>query len=105
MFSFQFVVLPMDQGDFLDWSARKAQVLMEVLKWRPQILCLQELDAVHWPALQGELSQWGGYAASSFVARRGRNGTEVQDGICTLYNPQVWRLMDSKALLLQNEDK
>jgi len=107
LFSFQFVVVDAEtcNGDFLDWNARKSQVIGEVLRWTPQVLCLQELDRRHWPELEQELGQWGGYESSPYTARKGRNGTEVLDGICTLYDPTKWRLVDSKAIPLESGEE
>ncbi len=46
-FSFQFVVLPEQGGDFLRWELRERLLIEEIQRWDPDILCLQELDLVH----------------------------------------------------------
>jgi len=105
LFSFQFVVVDEHcQGDFLDWRARRAQVIGEVLRWQPQVLCLQELDRKHWSELEAELQHYGGYTNGPWVARKGRNGTEVSDGLCTLWNPQLWRSVAFTTVPLEHRE-
>jgi len=89
-FSFQFVALPPRGGDFLPWALRAPLLVQEVVRWRPQLVALQEVDDVLYGGLVQELARSAGLTALPF-ARRKLNPRG--DGVCVLYDASALRLV------------
>eukprot|EP00930_Biecheleria_cincta_P010174 TRINITY_DN11215_c0_g1_i2.p1 TRINITY_DN11215_c0_g1~~TRINITY_DN11215_c0_g1_i2.p1 ORF type:complete len:492 (+),score=79.75 TRINITY_DN11215_c0_g1_i2:187-1662(+) len=89
LFSYQFVALPPGAGDFLRWDLRSKQIVAEVQRWQPSLLCLQELDLDLAMGLFRELKKHAGLENLDVVQRNVRS----KDGLCFLYNPKLLRLV------------
>lgn len=91
MFAYQFVALPPGAGDFLRWDLRSKQIIAEVQRWEPSLVCLQELDLDLATGLFGELKKHCGLENLDIVQRNGRS----RDGLCFLYNPKLLRVAEA----------
>eukprot|EP01065_Artemidia_motanka_P039757 TRINITY_DN48979_c0_g1_i1.p1 TRINITY_DN48979_c0_g1~~TRINITY_DN48979_c0_g1_i1.p1 ORF type:complete len:473 (+),score=133.81 TRINITY_DN48979_c0_g1_i1:92-1510(+) len=95
VFAYQSVVMPLDAGDFLTWEARRPLLVAELLRWRPDVVALQEVDVEHHDELASALAEHG--YVSFGVQPRGRlSGTPAKDGVCLLYRSDT--LAPLKAL-------
>eukprot|EP00930_Biecheleria_cincta_P010173 TRINITY_DN11215_c0_g1_i1.p1 TRINITY_DN11215_c0_g1~~TRINITY_DN11215_c0_g1_i1.p1 ORF type:complete len:488 (+),score=66.33 TRINITY_DN11215_c0_g1_i1:149-1612(+) len=90
LFAYQFVALPPGAGDFLRWELRSKQIVAEVRRWQPSLLCLQEVDLDLATGLFRELKDHAGLESLDVVQRNERS----KDGLGFLYNPKLLRVVE-----------
>lgn len=79
MFSFQFVVMEPGAGDFMSWPIREAMIIEEINRWKPDLVCVQELDMDVRLDFEAKLPE---YKVSTFRRRTASS----KDCLVTLYN-------------------
>lgn len=96
LFSFQFVALPPKGGDFLPWALRSPLLIQEVVRWRPQLVALQEVDDALHGGLAEELAASAGLTALPFARR---NPNPRGDGVCMFYDESLLRFVPGSCVV------
>eukprot|EP00928_Gymnodinium_smaydae_P040290 TRINITY_DN27341_c0_g1_i1.p1 TRINITY_DN27341_c0_g1~~TRINITY_DN27341_c0_g1_i1.p1 ORF type:complete len:523 (-),score=35.62 TRINITY_DN27341_c0_g1_i1:88-1548(-) len=90
MFGYQFVTLPAGAGDFLRWEFRKPQIVDEIVRWGPSLLCLQEVDLDLASGLLDDLESKANLLRMDLAQRNERS----KDGLCFLHDPRLFRVVE-----------
>eukprot|EP00929_Paragymnodinium_shiwhaense_P020642 TRINITY_DN13691_c0_g1_i1.p1 TRINITY_DN13691_c0_g1~~TRINITY_DN13691_c0_g1_i1.p1 ORF type:complete len:576 (+),score=133.71 TRINITY_DN13691_c0_g1_i1:81-1808(+) len=97
LFSYQFVVLPKDGGDFLRWNVRCPMLVEEIGRWAPSIVCLQELDLDKRDSFAAALRARAGLELTRICKRHDRS----KDGVSIAFDPQQLQLLPSSVEQVQ----
>jgi len=74
----------------LDWNYRKWKLLMEMLEYNPDVLCLQEVD--HWEFWDEELQRFG------YTGVYQRRPSVKEDGVAIFYKKSKFSLQDIQCV-------
>lgn len=80
--------------EHLRWSFRKANLLSEITNLRPDILCLQEIQADHLEGFAADLMR---RCTFDRVFKK-RTGIEKTDGCAIFFNPDMFKLLDVRTV-------
>jgi hypothetical protein len=83
LFSYQFVMLTENDGDFLHWNIRQELIIQGIAYADPDVACFQEVDFLHFDALTSALWQRAGLKALPLAPRK----PSSRDGVCIFYKP------------------